>query len=85
MKSNRNSGDRGCGYLILIVLAIVFIVNLWNPNKEMTGGVKGGFVEDEIFSKDNPQKIYSGVLSYVLQLQQDGNFHTQGSNKQEMF
>ena len=57
----------------------------WNPNKEMTGGVKGGFVEDEIFSKDNPQKIYSGVLSYVLQLQRDGNFHTQGSNKQEMF
>ena len=57
----------------------------WNPNKEMSGGVKGGFIEDEIFSKDNPQEIYSGVLSYVLQLQRNGNFQTKGSNKQEMF
>ena len=57
----------------------------WNPNKVMKGGVKGGFVKDEIFSKDNPQEIYSGVLSYVLQLQRDGNFQTKGSNKSECF
>lgn len=57
----------------------------WNPNKEMGNGVKGGFVKDEIFSKDNPQEIYSGVLSYVLQLQRDGNFQTKGSNKSECF
>ena len=57
----------------------------WNPNKEMTGGIRGGFVKDEIFSKDNPQEIYSGVLSYVLQLQRDGNFQTKGSNKSECF
>lgn len=57
----------------------------WNPNKVMKGGVKGGFVKDEIFSKDNPQEIYSGVLSYVLQLQRDGNFQTKGSNKLECF
>ena len=57
----------------------------WNPNKVMKGGVKGGFVKDEIFSKDNPQDIYSGVLSYVLQLQRDGNFQTKGSNKSECF
>lgn len=57
----------------------------WNPNKEMKGGVRGGFVKDEIFSKDNPQEIYSGVLSYVLQLQRDGNFQTKGSNKSECF
>ena len=57
----------------------------WNPNKEMKGGVKGGFVKDELFSKDNPQEIYSGVLSYVLQLQRDGNFQTRGSNKFECF
>ena len=57
----------------------------WNPNKVMKGGVKGGFVKDEIFSKDNPQEIYSGVLSYVLQLQRDGNFQTRGSNKLECF
>ena len=57
----------------------------WNPNKVMKGGVTGGFVKDEIFSKDNPQEIYSGVLSYVLQLQRDGNFQTKGSNKSECF
>lgn len=57
----------------------------WNPNKVMSGGVRGGFVKNEIFSKDNPQEIYSGVLSYVLQLQRDGNFQTKGSNKGEMF
>ena len=57
----------------------------WNPNKEMTGGIRGGFVKNEIFSKDNPQEIYSGVLSYVLQLQRDGNFQTKGSNKSECF
>lgn len=57
----------------------------WNPNKVMKGGVKGGFVKDEIFSKDTPQDIYSGVLSYVLQLQRDGNFQTKGSNKSECF
>ena len=57
----------------------------WNPNKEMTGGIKGGFVKYEVFSKDNPQDIYSGVLSYVLQLQRNGNFQTMSSNKGEMF
>ena len=57
----------------------------WNPNKEMPGGVRGGFVKDELFSKDNPQDIYSAVLTYVLQLQRDGNFQTKGSNKSECF
>lgn len=57
----------------------------WNPNKEMKGGIKGGFVKDEIFSKDNPQEIYSAVLTYVLQLQRDGNFQTRGSSPDEAF
>lgn len=57
----------------------------WNPNKVMKGGVKGGFVKDEIFSKDNPQEINSGVLSYVLQLQRNGNFQTKGSSPDETF
>lgn len=57
----------------------------WNPNKIMKGGVKGGFVKDEIFSKDNPQEIYSGILTYVLQLQRDGNFQTKGSSPDETF
>ena len=51
----------------------------------MGNGVKGGFVKDELFSKDNPQEIYSGVLTYVLQLQRNGNFQTKGSNKNEFF
>lgn len=57
----------------------------WNPNKDMGTGVKGGFVKDEAFSKDNPQIIEDCVLSYVLQLQKDGNFQTKGSNRGEMF
>lgn len=57
----------------------------WNPNKDMGNGVKGGFVKDEIFSKDNPQAIYSAVLSYVLQLQRNGNFQTKSSNRGEVF
>lgn len=57
----------------------------WNPEKEMSNGVKGGFVKDESFSKDNPQVINDCVLSYVLQLQKDGNFQTKGSSRSEMF
>ena len=57
----------------------------WNPNKDMGNGVKGGFVTNEIFSKDKPQEIYSGVLTYVLQLQHDGNFQTRGSSRSEIF
>lgn len=57
----------------------------WNPNKEMRNGVRGGFVKNELYSKDNPQDIYSGILSYVLQLQRDGNFQTKSSNVNEVF
>lgn len=57
----------------------------WNPNKDMGNGVKGGFVKNEIFSKDNPQVIFSAVLSYVLQLQHNGNFSTKSSNRGEVF
>ncbi|MBQ8466141.1 MAG: hypothetical protein IJ546_00430 [Prevotella sp.] len=57
----------------------------WNPNKDMGNGLKGGFVKDEIVSKDNPQNVFSAVLSYVLQLQSNGNFQTKGSNKSECF
>ena len=57
----------------------------WNPNKEMGNGVRGGFVKDEIFSKDNPQEIYSGILTYVLQLQRNGNFQTRRSSPDEAF
>lgn len=57
----------------------------WSPYKDMGNGVKGGFVRDEVFAKDNPQEIYSAVLSYVLQLRRDGNFQSKSSNRSEMF
>jgi hypothetical protein len=57
----------------------------WNPNKDMGNDVKGGFVKDEIYSKDNPQELNNCVISYVLQLQRDGNFSTKGSNRGEVF
>lgn len=57
----------------------------WSPYKNMGNGVKGGFVRDEVFAKDNPQEIYGAVLSYVLQLRRDGNFHTKSSSRSEMF
>ena len=57
----------------------------WSPNKVMKDGIKGGFLQDEIFSKDNPQKIFRGVLSYILQLQRNGNFQTKESNAAEAF
>lgn len=57
----------------------------WNPNKEMKNGVKGGFIKDEVYSKDKPQEINNAVLSYVLQLQREGNFSTQSSNSSEVF
>ena len=59
--------------------------NGWDPDKKMGNGVRGGFVKDEVFSKDKPQKINNSVLSYVLQFQKNGNFSTQSSNRSEMF
>lgn len=57
----------------------------WNPNKVIKDGITGGFVKNEVISKDDPQEIYSGILSYILQLRQSGNFQTQGSNFEEAF
>lgn len=57
----------------------------WSPYKEMGNGVKGGFVRDEAFSKDSPQEICNAVLTYVLQLRKDGNFHAESSNRSEIF
>ncbi len=58
----------------------------WNPNKDNGKNMKGGFVQDEVFSKDdNPQEIASCVLEYVLQLKKDGNFNTTISSPSEAF
>lgn len=57
----------------------------WYPNKKMSGGIKGGFLRDEIFSKDNPQYLDGQILTYELILQQNGNFSTKPSSESEMF
>lgn len=56
----------------------------WNPEKEMKGGeLKGGFISDESFGKDDPQYLSNNVLEYTLILQQNGNFSTRPSNPEE--
>lgn len=57
----------------------------WYPEKNMKGGVKGGFLNDEVFSKDNPQSLYDQELTYSLVMQQHGNFHTKSSSSSEVF
>jgi hypothetical protein len=61
----------------------------WNPNKFMKntscGELKGGFISNEHFGKDYPQDLYNQILSYELILQQNGNFSTKPSNKDEAF
>lgn len=59
----------------------------WYPKKDMTGGVKGGFLHNESFSKDgSPIYLrYGDMLTYTLTQQIGGNFSTSGSNKNEVF
>lgn len=61
----------------------------WNPNKFMKetdcGTLKGGFITNEHFGKDSPQNLYNNILTYELILQQNGNFSTQPSSKNEAF
>ncbi|ALU27941.1 hypothetical protein [Myroides odoratimimus] len=58
----------------------------WNPQKKMGNGeVLGGFVVEEIFSKDYPQYLTNNILEYELILQQNGNFSTKASSENEIF
>jgi len=61
----------------------------WNPNKVMKqlscGTLKGGFITDELISKDNSQSLNNNILEYELVLQQNGNFSTKPSNIDEAF
>jgi hypothetical protein len=56
----------------------------WNPEKVMKettkGTLKGGFVANELFSKDDPQHLENQILEYELILQPNGNFNTLPSN-----
>ncbi|MDR1847643.1 MAG: hypothetical protein LBR17_05950 [Bacteroidales bacterium] len=59
----------------------------WNPEKVMkeleTGTLKGGFVADESFGKDDPQYLKNQILTYELTLQRNGNFSTKPSNAED--
>lgn len=56
----------------------------WNQEKEMKGGeLKGGFIANEDFGKDDPQYLSNNVLEYELIMQQNGNFTTRPSNPEE--
>ena len=58
----------------------------WNPEKGMKGGeMKGGFITNEIFGKDDPQYLSNNILEYELILQENGNFSTRPSNPEEAF
>ncbi|MDO5857759.1 hypothetical protein Q2490_10725 [Myroides odoratimimus] len=56
----------------------------WNPEKEIKGGeMKGGFITNESFGKDDPQYLSNNILEYELILQENGNFSTRPSNPDE--
>ncbi len=56
----------------------------WNPEKEMKGGeMKGGFITNESFGKDDPQYLSNNILEYDLISQENGNFSTRPSNPDE--
>jgi hypothetical protein len=61
----------------------------WNPDKIMKktdkGLLKGGFISNEHFGKDNPQTLKNNILEYELILQQHGNFSEKSSSKEEAF
>lgn len=57
----------------------------WYPEKEMKGGIKGGFLTNEQFSKDSPQTLNYSELTYSLVKRKYGNFHASGSNGAEAF
>ena len=61
----------------------------WNPEKPMKSNtgcdIKGGFISQESFGKDDPQNLKNSILEYELILQQNGNFSTIPSNPGEAF
>ena len=57
----------------------------WNPDKSMPGGLTGGFVANESYSKDSPVTLNYQGLTYELIPQPNGNFSTQQSSASEIF
>lgn len=61
----------------------------WNPNKFMKttscGTLRGGFISYENVTKDNYITLYNQQMTYELISQQNGNFSTKSSSKDEAF
>lgn len=59
----------------------------WYPDKPMKNGVKGGFLNDEAYSKDGSPTLLQDneILSFELTPVLDGNFSTSQSNEGEIF
>ncbi len=57
----------------------------WNPDKSMPGGLRGGFVANESYSKDSPVNLNYEILTYELTPRANGNFNTQQSSANEIF
>lgn len=61
----------------------------WNPNKDMNSSnckkLRGGFLSNELFGKDDSQFLNNQVLTYTLILQENGNFSTRPSSASEAF
>lgn len=57
----------------------------WNPNKEMSDGILGGFVENENFNNSGFKNLSNDEITYTLQLILNENFSPENSNQEEMF
>ena len=61
----------------------------WNPNKFIKtaycGKVKGGFVSNELVSKDDLLTLNHQRMTYTLRITTGGNLSTKSSNKNEAF
>lgn len=58
---------------------------IWEPEQNMGNGIKGGFLENESFTKDDFTLLENARLSYSLTLISSGNLIVQQSSKEEMF
>lgn len=61
----------------------------WDPNKVMNSAscssMRGGYLNDESFDKDDPVSLKGQILTYELIEQINGNFDTKPSNAKEAF
>jgi hypothetical protein len=61
----------------------------WDPDKPMNGpqdcNLKGGFISEESFGKDFPQRLENSILEYELIVQSSGNFSTIPCDPDEAF